>query len=62
MASISECYDHLASGGRYGVADGFSPSERAVVYPADCLDLLKSLPEGSLQLIVTSPPYNIGKE
>jgi len=28
----------------------------------DCLDLLKSLPDNSVQLIFTSPPYNIGKE
>ncbi|WP_088243597.1 DNA-methyltransferase [Calothrix rhizosoleniae] len=28
----------------------------------DCLDLLKGLPDESVDLIVTSPPYNIGKE
>jgi len=46
----------------YEVADVFSPSESIVVYPGDCLDLLKSIPDESLQLVVTSPPYNIGKE
>jgi adenine-specific DNA-methyltransferase len=45
-----------------GVAAAFARDERAVVYPGDCLDLLKVLPSGSMQLIVTSPPYNIGKE
>jgi adenine-specific DNA-methyltransferase len=40
----------------------FTPSEHAVVYSGDCLDLLKTIPDESLQLIVTSPPYNIGKE
>lgn len=44
------------------VADTFDPSESAVVYPGHCLDLLKSIPDESLQLVVTSPPYNIGKE
>lgn len=44
------------------IADMFSPSESIVVYPGDCLDLLKSIPKESLQLVVTSPPYNIGKE
>lgn len=39
------------------VADVFSPSESMVVYPGDCLDLLKSIPDESLQLVVTSPPY-----
>jgi DNA modification methylase len=44
------------------ISKKFSPSERIVVYPGDCLDLLKGVPDGSFQLIVTSPPYNIGKE
>lgn len=44
------------------IAPDFRFSERVVVYPGDCLDLLKQIPDGSLQLVVTSPPYNIGKE
>lgn len=28
----------------------------------DCYDLLKQLPDGSVDLVVSSPPYNIGKE
>ncbi len=44
------------------IADKFTPSETIVVYPGDCLNLLKSMPDESLQLVVTSPPYNIGKE
>ncbi len=46
----------------YKIADVFSPSESIVIYLGDCLDLLRSIPDESLQLIVTSPPYNIGKE
>lgn len=44
------------------IASEFSPSERIVVYLGDCLNLLKTIPDDSIQLIVTSPPYNIGKE
>ena len=44
------------------IADRFSPSESAVVFPGDCLDFLRSCPDETFQLIVTSPPYNIGKE
>ena len=40
----------------------FRKSARAVVFHGDCMDLLRQIPEGSIQLIVTSPPYNIGKE
>jgi adenine-specific DNA-methyltransferase len=28
----------------------------------DCLDLLRGLPDGSVDLVVSSPPYNLGKE
>lgn len=44
------------------ISKKFSPTERIVIYPGDCLNLLKSIPDGVLQLIVTSPPYNLGKE
>jgi adenine-specific DNA-methyltransferase len=44
------------------IADRFSSDQRIVVFPGDCLDLLKTIPDGSVQLIVTSPPYNLGKE
>lgn len=40
----------------------YAPEARAVIYPGDCLDLLSSIPAGSARLVVTSPPYNIGKE
>jgi len=44
------------------IFDQFSTSRLIVVYPGDCLDLLRRIPDESMQLIVTSPPYNIGKE
>ncbi len=44
------------------IAARFLTSERAVVHMGDCLDLLRTVPDGAIQLIVTSPPYNIGKE
>lgn len=47
---------------KYKIADQFALSQHIVVYAGDCLDLLKQIPDESMQLIVTSPPYNIGKE
>ncbi len=44
------------------IAEKFDLKKRIVVHPGDCLDLLKQIPDSSIQLIVTSPPYNIGKE
>lgn len=44
------------------IAEQFSPEQRAVVYPGDCLQFLETCPSRVFQLIVTSPPYNLGKE
>lgn len=52
----------FAPDGTFQISEGFSPSEHIVVHPGDCLNLLKMIPNESLQLVVTSPPYNIGKE
>jgi len=46
----------------YEIAGAFHPSEHLVIHAGDCLDLLRTIPPGTMQLIVTSPPYNIGKE
>ncbi len=40
----------------------FTIQDRIVVFYGNCLDLLRSIPDNTLQLVVTSPPYNIGKE
>ncbi len=44
------------------ISDSFSTNEQVVLFAGDCLDLLATIPDNSLQLVVTSPPYNIGKE
>src|SRR5580700_6036963 len=44
------------------IASSYSPSAAATAYHGDCMDLLVTLPDKSVSLFVTSPPYNIGKE
>jgi adenine-specific DNA-methyltransferase len=44
------------------IARHFDKNERVVLFEDDCLKLLKEIPDQSIQLIITSPPYNIGKE
>jgi adenine-specific DNA-methyltransferase len=40
----------------------FSPkSDAHVIWEGDALDLLRTMPEETVQLVITSPPYNIGK-
>lgn len=43
------------------VASSFDARADVVLYHGDCLDLLCSLPDQLARLVVTSPPYNIGK-
>lgn len=40
----------------------YSEIKNVFLYNGDCIDLLNVLPDQSVQLILTSPPYNIGKE
>jgi len=43
------------------ITQDFDPRAHAVVFPGDCLDLLRQIPDESVALVITSPPYNIGK-
>jgi len=42
--------------------DKFTPEADVIFYKGDTRDFLKTIPKKTIQLIVTSPPYNIGKE
>ena len=53
---------HQISFKRFKISQEFDPLAPAVIYPGSCLDLLKQIPPESIQLVITSPPYNIGKE
>lgn len=43
-------------------SETFSSDAQAILLEGDTLARLRDLPSGSVQLVVTSPPYNIGKE
>lgn len=43
------------------IAGKFDVMNEATLFEGDCLDLLATIPDASAQLVVTSPPYNIGK-
>lgn len=44
------------------IGSAYSKENDLTLFLGDCLDLLKQIPDNSIQLVVTSPPYNIGKE
>jgi adenine-specific DNA-methyltransferase len=43
------------------IVSKFDPTTDFVLYEGDCLDLLSQIPDGFAKLVVTSPPYNLGK-
>ena len=46
----------------FNIAERFKATARAVVHEGDCREMLRGMPSGVIQLVVTSPPYNLGKE
>ena len=44
------------------IETSFRPEAEMVVFSGDVIDFLAQLPDNSVALIVTSPPYNLGKE
>jgi DNA modification methylase len=55
-------YLPFVSEDRKRVADFFSDDAEVVFSQGDSLDILKTCPDCFAKLIITSPPYNIGKE
>ncbi len=47
---------------QFEIESNFNKKNWITLFEGDCLDLLKQIPNNSVQLVVTSPPYNIGKE
>ncbi|MEM4302249.1 MAG: site-specific DNA-methyltransferase [Candidatus Caldarchaeum sp.] len=44
------------------IEEKFSPEAQVVLYLGDVNDFLPTIPDETIKLIMTSPPYNIGKE
>jgi len=44
------------------IAKKFNEKSDIVFFNGDCFDLIKQIPDEIFKLVVTSPPYNIGKE
>jgi adenine-specific DNA-methyltransferase len=39
----------------------YSAENKVTLFLGDCMNLLRSIPDSEAQLVITSPPYNIGK-
>lgn len=47
--------------GKVTISTSFDPSVDYILFEGDCLELLAEMPDGFVKLVVTSPPYNLGK-
>lgn len=54
--------EYLPLTSEIAIADHYHLQAEVTLYCGDRLELLQQLPPASVQLIVTSPPYNIGKK
>ncbi len=43
------------------VSDAYNASSEVVLFEGDCSNLLETIPSSSVDLVITSPPYNLGK-
>ena len=51
----------LELGKKIKLTNYFDASSDVVLYPGDAMDFLRQIPDELVALVVTSPPYNIGK-
>ncbi len=59
--SLLTADDQPSNGNLPIIADSFSSDNQIVLHLGDTYEFLRTLPSGIATLIVTSPPYNIGK-
>ncbi len=52
----------LFSDSRSSIDDRFNTAANIVLYPGDVNDFVATIPDQTVSLIITSPPYNLGKE
>lgn len=46
---------------KINISDSFNEESNAILLNGDSFDILKTLPDDTFKLVVSSPPYNIGK-
>ncbi|MBI5408498.1 MAG: site-specific DNA-methyltransferase [Nitrospirae bacterium] len=62
MIKAKKQLDLLSANNDLEIKSKFLIKNQVTLYNGDCLDFLKTMPDKSIQLIITSPPYNVGKQ
>lgn len=47
---------------RENLGEPYFETSKCLIYQGDCIELMGQVPDGLIDLTITSPPYNIGKE
>ena len=62
IETVDFAADMLYAPRQFTVSDAYDPDADVVLFDGDCSALLKNIPSNSVDLVITSPPYNIGKK
>ncbi len=60
MSILKETFDFVKR--QISISDTYSPNSDVVLFDGNCNKLLKDIPSDSIELVITSPPYNLGKK
>ena len=60
MSEIKETFDFAKR--QISISDIYNTSADVVLFDGNCSELLKDIPSSSVDLVITSPPYNLGKK
>ncbi len=60
MSQIKETFAFAKR--QISISDAYNTSTDVVLFDGNCSDLLKDIPSSSVDLVITSPPYNLGKK
>ena len=61
IETVESTTDIFSTPRQFEISDTYHRNVDVVLFDGDCRDLLKSIPSNSVDLVITSPPYNIGK-
>ncbi|MDO9576378.1 MAG: site-specific DNA-methyltransferase [Candidatus Cloacimonadales bacterium] len=46
----------------FDISNNYNDVSKAIIYNGSCYNFIKTVPSETVKLVITSPPYNIGKE
>src|SRR5712692_1832798 len=59
--TISPLFQSTSDFSPVGIMDSYSESNIITLHHGDSRTFLQTIPDGAISLVITSPPYNIGK-